>query len=109
MHSTTGALAAEMLMGRKLRSALDLLKSDLHLRVENEQERQKVAHDKHSVARSFQVGEAVYVRNFRPGPMWEPAHIVEAAGTLFQSEAVRQRCCVASTSRSVTEAPCDRP
>lgn len=81
-HSTTGASPAEMLMGRKLRSALDLLKPDLHLRVENEQERQKVAHDKHSVAHSFQVGEAVYARNFRPGPMWEPAHIVEAAGTL---------------------------
>ena len=38
-HSTTGASPAEMLMGRKLRSALDLLKPDVHLRVENKNAR----------------------------------------------------------------------
>ena len=38
-HSTTGASPAEMLMGRKLISALDLLKPDVHLRVENKNAR----------------------------------------------------------------------
>ena len=33
-HSTTGTTPAELLMGHKLRSPLDLLKPDLHIRVE---------------------------------------------------------------------------
>ena len=39
-HSTTGVSPAELLMGRKLRSPLDLLKPDLHFRVEGRQEKQ---------------------------------------------------------------------
>ena len=82
LQSTTGTSPAEMLMGRKLRSVLDLMKPDLLQRVEKDQERQKAAHDRYSVVRSFQVGEPVYARNFRPGPVWQPAHIVEATGPL---------------------------
>ena len=38
----------QLLMGRKLRSPLDLLKLDLQGRVEREQEHQKQSHDQHS-------------------------------------------------------------
>ena len=47
LQSTTGVLPAELLMERRLRSALDLVKPDLHKRVEREQERQKAACDPH--------------------------------------------------------------
>ena len=66
-QSTTGVSPAELLLGRRLRSRLDLLKPDLAKRVEREQERQKEAHDRHSQDRSLVVGDAVYVRNFGRG------------------------------------------
>ena len=75
-------LLAELLMGRKLRSPLDLIKPDLNHRVEKEQERQKAAHDQHSTVRTFKVGDAVYARNFGPGPKWLPVGIVEGTGPL---------------------------
>ena len=81
-QSTTGISPAELLMGRKLRSPLDLMKPDLNHRVEKEQERQKAAHDQHSTVRTFKVGDAVYARNFGPGPKWLPAGIVEVTGPL---------------------------
>ena len=40
-QSTTGVAPAELLMGRRLRTALDWIKPDLERRVEKEQERQK--------------------------------------------------------------------
>ena len=55
-HSTTGVSPAELSMGRKLRSPLDLLKPDLHFRVEGRQKKQKQYHDKSSRQRSFAIG-----------------------------------------------------
>ena len=57
-HSTTGTTPAELLMGHKLRSPLDLLKPDLHIRVEEKSMRNRnntttrIAHQ-----RSFAVGD----------------------------------------------------
>ena len=45
---TTDIAPAQLLMGHKLRSPLDLLKPDLQGRVEREQEHQKQSHDQHS-------------------------------------------------------------
>ena len=56
-QSTTGMSPGELLFGCKLRSPLDLLKPDLHQRVENNQEKQKVTHDKQSPYRDFDVGD----------------------------------------------------
>ena len=50
-HSTTGVLPAEMLMGRKHRSRLDLLHPDSRSKVQNEQIKQKEIHDQHAVDR----------------------------------------------------------
>ena len=44
-HSTTGQSPAEMLMGRRLRSALDLLHPDTAARVMRQQLRRKAGHD----------------------------------------------------------------
>ncbi len=81
-QSTTGTTPAELLMGRKLRSPLDLLKPDLYKRVEGRQESQKQAHDRHAQSRSLHIGEAVYSKNFGQGPTWLPGYIVEQTGPL---------------------------
>ena len=67
-------------MERRLRSALDLAKPDLHKRVEGEQERQKDACDPHTVFHNFKMRDLVYAWNYRPGPMWEPGSIIEIMG-----------------------------
>ena len=76
-QSTTEVSPTELLMGRRLRSALDLVKPNLHKRVERGQERQKAACDPHTVIYSFKVGDSVYTWNYIPWSMWEPAYVTE--------------------------------
>ena len=52
-HSTTGMTPAELLLGRKLRSRLDLIKPDLTNQVVRKQNKQKAHHDQHARQRSF--------------------------------------------------------
>ena len=81
-HSTTGVSPAELLMGRKLRSPLDLLKPDLHFRVEGRQEKQKQYHDKSSRQRSFAIGDLVFVKKFSrsSADLWLPGQVIVATG-----------------------------
>ncbi len=80
-HTTTGRSPAELLMGRQLRSSLDLLHPDLGIDVRRNQERQKRGHDAHSKSQSFQENEPVLVRNFTSQtPKWLPGHIVKSSG-----------------------------
>ena len=81
-HSTTGRSPAELLLGRQPRSRLDLLHPDLAPRVESSQLKQKRSHDSHTKARLFQIGERVYVRNFRGLPIWISGEIVDQLGPL---------------------------
>ena len=60
-HATTGRSPAELLLGRQPRSRLDLLHPDVSGRVQESQARQQRAHDSHSRARAFQVGDRVDV------------------------------------------------
>ena len=81
-HSTTGQSPAEMLMGRRLRSALDLLHPDT-ARVMRQQLRQKAGHDNTKPARSFLLGERVYAHDFRDrSPKWIPGEISKITGPL---------------------------
>ena len=66
-HATTGKSPAELLLGRKLRTHLDLLHPDLAQRVEEKQNSQKENHDKSDGERHYQEGEMVYARNYQPG------------------------------------------
>ena len=79
-HSTTGVSPAELLMNRKLKSALDLLNPQLSDRVVSAQNRQVAAHDKRVQARSFSLGDLVYVRNYGQGPKWIKGTIVDYSG-----------------------------
>lgn len=47
-HNSTGSPPAELLMGRKLRTQLDLLLPDLGRKVQLTQDKMKQAHDAHS-------------------------------------------------------------
>ena len=67
-HTTTGRSPAELLLGRQPRSRLDLLHPDVSGRVQESQARQQRAHDSHSRARAFKVGDRVYARNFLGSP-----------------------------------------
>ena len=86
-HTTTGLPPCEMLMGRKLRSRLDLLKPDVQARVISKQAKQKSDRDKHCKPRTFVEGERVFAKNFGQGKKWLPGHIVSRKGPVsFQVE-----------------------
>ena len=79
-HSTTGLAPAEVLMGCKLKTHLDLMLPDIAARVANKQMGQRV-HGNHSASdRSYAQGNRVYARNFRPGPRWLPGIVFASAG-----------------------------
>ena len=82
-HSTTGSSPAELLLGRRPRSRLDILHPDLAVRVETRQAAQKQDHDTRGISeRKFVEGDLVYVRDFRFPKKWIPGVIVTVTGPL---------------------------
>ena len=81
-HSTTGMTPAELLLGQKLRSRLDLIKPDLTNQVVRKQNKQKAHHDQHARQRSFREGDSVYVKNHRDNGkgVWLPGQISKVTG-----------------------------
>ena len=79
-QSTTGVSPAELLLGRRPRSRLDLLKPHTAERVEDRQLRQKKQHDAKAVDRKLGVGERVFVRNYALGDKWLPGVILRQTG-----------------------------
>ena len=63
-HTSTGNLPAELLMGRRPRSLLDVVRPDLSKSVRLHQESQKRQHDCHAKTRQFSIGDSVFVQNF---------------------------------------------
>ena len=93
-HTTTGLPPCEMLMGRKLRSRLDLLKPDVQARVISKQAKQKSNRDKHCKPRTFVEGERVYAKNFGQGNRWLPGLIVSSKGPVsFEIELQNGKKC----------------
>ena len=82
-QSTTGS-SAELLMGRKLRSRLDLVKPNLAKRVKEKQLSQKQTHDKHCKERFFSEGEEVFARDYRRNAVskWLPGRVVDQTGPI---------------------------
>ena len=83
-HTTT---PAELLLGRKPRTHLDLIRPEssgstpqlakapskaVQMRVAQSQHRQKEGHERRAKQRNFTVGQSVYVRNFSGHPLWLP-------------------------------------
>ena len=85
--ATTGVTPAELLMGRRLCSVLELVKSDLENRVVTKQNQQKLQHDRHAKQRVIQIGDAVYAKDRRSGPMWvSPTVIAKTGPVSYQVE-----------------------
>ena len=79
-QSTTGVSPAELLMGRRLRTRLDLLKPNTAERVESKQLQQKAKHDVTAKARVFNVGQTVFMKNFGAGQKWLSGKIIQVTG-----------------------------
>ena len=65
--STTGRSPSELLVGRSLRSHLDLVQLHLDTTVRRKQDAPKTNHDQHAKAQSFDVGDSVFGRSFPTG------------------------------------------
>ena len=76
----TGSSPVNLLLGRRLKSALDHLKPDLCQRVEERQLKSKMCKDNHSVRKNFQEGDAVFARNYGSGNSWVPAMVEKVTG-----------------------------
>ena len=71
---------AELLIGRRLKSRLDILRPSLDERVRARQSQQKLNHDKKSRARQFSIDDQVFVRNHTQGDKWLPGVITALSG-----------------------------
>ncbi|XP_061105010.1 uncharacterized protein K02A2.6-like [Conger conger] len=80
-QSTTGRTPAEMLLGRRPKSRLDLLRPNIKAKVERKQEKQKERHDQHARERQLEPDDHVYVRNFNNNSVkWLPGVIRKQSG-----------------------------
>ncbi|XP_075534819.1 uncharacterized protein LOC142570312 [Dermacentor variabilis] len=69
-QSVTGKSPAELMFGRRLRTALDRLHPD----------RQYVPEPQRPEIKRFHVGDAIYAKSFCPGPRWKAARVVAVRG-----------------------------
>lgn len=78
-HCSTGESPATLMLGRNLRTKLDALKPNIENKVRKAQERQqKVGTD---VKRSLQIGEEVWMRQYRGNGKWSPGQVIDKMGT----------------------------
>ena len=80
-HSTTGVSPSQLLMGRRLTTALDRMIPDVASRVHDRQLNQKAGHDRSTKQRTFVAGEEVGAKNFTSAtPKWLRGKIVRCRG-----------------------------
>ena len=80
-HATTGETPAMLLMGRNIRTKLDVLKPNIRKRVEDKQQDQELR-SSHSPTRELDVGQTVVARDYRGGKKWVPGVITAKYGPL---------------------------
>ena len=76
-QATTGIAPAELLMGRRLRTHLDLLYPSVKDRVRQRQMAQETRTSEHGRQFKPKLGDRVMCRNFADGPKWLPGVITE--------------------------------
>ena len=79
-QTSTGVSLAELLLGRKPRSRLDLVYPEIGRKVRQSQASQKLAHDLHCKERTVREGEALYASNFRTEPKWMLGVLKQSTG-----------------------------
>jgi len=80
-HALTRETPAVLLMGRNIRTGLDILKPNLRKRVEDKQQDQELRLS-HSPARKLELGQDAVARNYRAGNKWVPGIITAHSGPL---------------------------
>ncbi|KAM7299574.1 hypothetical protein ISCGN_020140 [Ixodes scapularis] len=79
-HEVTGRAPCELLLGRMVKTSLDVLHPDLRSTALLKQLKQKLAADRGCRPGPLpEPGASVYARNFRPGPPWSAGHVVSPA------------------------------
>ena len=78
-HCTTGQSPAELLMGRRLRTKLDLIFPCVNRKVEKEQ--CKMVDKNVHPTRSFATGDSVLARNYGSGPKWTNGIVTDVLGS----------------------------
>ena len=81
-HTITGISPAELLMGRPLRTHLDLLRPYIATRVHMSQDSQKLNYDRKSRSRSFSVEESVFARQSNNDSPWIPGTVAAKLSTV---------------------------
>ena len=83
-HTTTGITPAELLLGRRPRSVLDLVRPNLaqNINIRSRQEIQKRNRDQHTKPRKFSIGDSVYICDLPSKEDWIPGTITHTAGPL---------------------------
>ena len=81
-HATTGVPPSSLLLGRHLRTRLDLLSPSVQDRLERQQRKQQEQNDKHSQFRELSTKQPVWARNFRDGPRWVQGVVADRVGPL---------------------------
>ena len=79
-HAITGVSPSSLLLGRDIRTRLDLLHPDVTLRVQAKQLSQKDTVDQHRRAHEFSIGQQVMARNFHSGAKWIAGTIIDQQG-----------------------------
>ena len=79
-HTTTGVTPAELLMGQRLRTHLDLMHPDLMSNVEKKQEKQTQNKNKSSQIREVKPRDSVFVKELPSGSSWLPGVVIEQRG-----------------------------
>ena len=84
-HSTTGESPAQILMGRPLRTRLDLVKPNRNKKMVNKQHEQSMlaARDKGTPARQIGVGDSVMARDYRGSFKWHQGRVIRKTGPLM--------------------------
>lgn len=77
-HSTTGESPATLLLGRHIRTRLDIIKPDRESQVKRAQDRQKEAAG--GVSRSVEKNEEVWYRQYLKGEKWLPGRVRNSLG-----------------------------
>ena len=83
-QTSTGVSPAELLLGRKPRSRLDLAYPDISRKVRDSQwsQKQRHAYDLHVKERTMMKEAQVHARNFSQGPKWVPGILCESNGPI---------------------------
>ena len=84
-HSTTGVNPSQLLLGRPLRTRLDLVKPNLNRKMVNRQHQQSIraANEKGRQRRQLEVGDSVMSRDYRGDMKWCSGLIVNKTRPLM--------------------------